>query len=261
MKKKKVAKRIALVITAVAVAVGGVNVGTTTANAASKGTGFINQKTTSVNPTVKVKRVGDDKVKVTVSVPKSKLKKIKGRKVTVAYGSAKGAKFENVRKKATAVKSGNKYTFNIKADDLRTNRNTYVTVKLNGSNWSKLAKVSNKGFTYKKRTRVEKKVGQCRWCSCGKWKHDSLEPRYSSPNYKLPEVVYTLYKDDPWSLEYCKKIEAGTYTPNGWTVAFTRFENELFIHQAENGILNGCGSWWYSNIVKNVKTTEMAWGK
>lgn len=119
MKVKTLVKTSLLVLTAATILFGA-----NTTKAEAKGTAFMNQKVSNnITPTVKsFKRTGVNQAKVTVTVPTSKVKKLKGStRITVAYGSTKnGKKFEAIKKTVTAKKTGkNTYTFTLKGAKLK----------------------------------------------------------------------------------------------------------------------------------------------
>lgn len=149
---KSIAKKMAVAVMAVAVIVSSLSANTADVQAATKGSNFIKTKTSTVNPSVKTfKRAGTNSAKVVVTVPKSKVKKLgNSSRITVAYGSAKGNKFENVRTRVNATRKNNTYTFTLKNKKLRSYKNTYITVRFDGkSNWSSLKQLDNNKSKFK----------------------------------------------------------------------------------------------------------------
>ncbi len=169
METKAIMKRAAVALMAAALIFGSVP-----STAEAKGTAFISKKVSTVTPKVtSFKRVAANKATIKVTIPASKVKKLGNvKKITVAYGSQKGKKFEAIRT-TVKVKKLNKttYTFDLKANKLVSFKNTFVTCQFAGkSNWSAMKTLSNKGFKYTKVTKPGKKVP---WCifkckQCGK---------------------------------------------------------------------------------------------
>ncbi len=157
METKAIMKRAAVALMAAALIFGSVP-----STAEAKGTAFISKKVSTITPKVtSFKRVAANKATVKVTIPASKVKKMGTvKKVTVAYGSQKGKKFEAIRT-TVKVKKLNKttYTFDLKAKNLVSFKNTFVTCQFAGkSNWSAMKTLSNKGFKYTKVTKPGKKV-------------------------------------------------------------------------------------------------------
>lgn len=146
-KMKGMAKRVAVAVTAVAVVLGSVSA---PATAEAKGTAFLKKKVSSVTPTIKSAKRSGGRIRVTVSVPAAKVRKLgKVKKITVAYGSTKNSrKFEAKKAQAKVTKKGkNQYTFTLKDNKYK---NYYMAVQFSGkSNWSKMAKASGSSSSAK----------------------------------------------------------------------------------------------------------------
>jgi len=142
-KMKGIIKATAVAVTAMSLLIASV----APMNVQAKGTGFINKKVASVTPTIKSAKRSGNNIKVTVSVPKNKVKKLgKVKKITVSYGSTKNSKkYEDKRTQVKVTKKGsNQYTFTIKNKKLASYKNAYISVRFGKTNWSKLTKVSGK---------------------------------------------------------------------------------------------------------------------
>lgn len=210
----------------------------TEVHAAQKiGTGFINKKVSSITPKItSFKRTGSAKAVITVKVPvkKAKFTDAKGkaakgitklsRKVNVRYGSTSGKNFEgyNLKAKVKSVK-GNTVTIAISDARLRSIKNTYVTVswaankaaKTTKTNWSKLAKMNNKGFTGYK-SEGGKKYGrdymECHYCGYRSYEEDNGETFWEHMNEHYAAGVNSGGKDYHFGYEPSPKDEHYTWT-------------------------------------------------
>ena len=117
---------------------------------------FLKEKTKKVTPTIKSAKRNkkNSLIKVTITVPKSKVKKLGNtKKVEVAFtNNNKGKGFDgSVMAKLNEVKAKkkgtNQYTLEFKNYQLAGYKNAYIAVRFKGkSNWSKLVKVSGSRF-------------------------------------------------------------------------------------------------------------------
>ncbi len=200
-KMKEMVKRVAVAVTAVAVIIGSVSA---PATVEAKGTAFISKKVSKVTPTVKSAKRANGKITVTVTVPKTKVKKLGNvKKITVAYGSTKNSKkFEALKTKVKVTKKGtNKYTFTFTNKKLSSYKNAYMTVRFDGkSNWSKLVKVSGKATGSKSNYRYTICCNHCDW-------HYEYGPTEADAK-KAAELHTKHYEDirDAWLAKYAPKI-------------------------------------------------------
>lgn len=176
MGMEKFVKKAAVALMATALVFGSANL-----TAEAKGTAFINKKVSSVTPKItSCKRTAPNKATVKVSIPSAKVKKVGAvKKITVAYGSKKGNKFEAVKTQVKVKKvNKNTYSFDLKAKNLVSFKDTFVTCRLDGkTNWSALKTLSNKGFKYKKvktaGETISYMVYKCNTCGMVFDSHDS----------------------------------------------------------------------------------------
>jgi len=205
-KMKGIIKATAVAVTAMSLLIASV----APMNVQAKGTKFINKKSASVMPTVKSAKRANGSVKVTVSVPKNKVKKMgKVKKITVSYGSTKNSKkYEDKRTQVKVTKKGsNQYTFIIKNKKLESYKNAYISVRFDGkTNWSKLAKVSGKATKSSGKEYVVK-CNHCDWEVHGHNSLAELEALHAKHNHKIIDDFLSTHT----FTEYCDALDNGSF--------------------------------------------------